>query len=184
VAAAVVAVAAPAPGRKPKPTRPEPEPEPEPVAAAEPEPEPAPAPKPKPVRPEPEPEPDPVAAAEPEPEPEPKPKPTREPKPADPREEVDGGGYYERKRPVEKTPLMIAGGVAILGAGGLYYWSSVARKNFDESGTTEDSEKFRQQTNSLVIASGAVLAIGAGVLTWGIILDDSGRPLPGLNIKF
>jgi len=155
VVAAAVVVAAEPTGRKPKP-KPEPEPEPEPVAEAEPEPE-------------------------PEPAPQAKPKPVHE---EDPREEVDGGGYYERKRPPEKTPLMIAGGVAILGAGGLYYWSSVTRKKFNESETIPDSEKFRQQTNTLVIASAAVIAVGAGVLTWGIILDDTGRPLPGIHIKF
>ncbi len=128
--------------------------------------------------------------AEPEPRPEREPKAEKEPKPEkerkakDPSKAKDDGGFYQRKRPKEKTPLMIIGGATMLGAGGLYYWSSVTRKGFDESETREDMDKFKRATNNLVIASGAVLAVGAGVLTWGIILDDTGRPLPGINIRF
>src|SRR5690606_3574948 len=112
------------------------------------------------------------------------PKPEKERKAKDPTKAKDDGSFYQRKRPKEKTPLMIVGGATILGAGGLYYWSSVSRKQFDESTTREDMDKYKALTNNLVIASGAALAVGAGVLTWGIILDDTGRPLPGLNIRF
>lgn len=123
-------------------------------------------------------------------------KPKKEPKePKEPKEEkekpaknptenVDDGGFYQRSRPPEKTPLIIAGGVTIAGSGVLYYMSSRARKKFDEAETKDDLDKYKGQTNRLVLSAGIVGAVGVGVLTWGIILDDTGRPLPGFNIRW
>lgn len=111
-------------------------------------------------------------------------KPAKEAKEKNPKSTVDTGGFYERKRPPEKTPLIIGGAVTVVGAGALYYFSSVTRKHFDDATTENDVNKYKTATNRLVISSGAVLAVGAGVLTWGIILDDSGRPLPGIHFQF
>jgi hypothetical protein len=104
--------------------------------------------------------------------------------PKGPRERVDTGDFYARKRPAEKTPLMIAGGVVMLGAGGVYAIAMGARKNFDESETRVDVDKYKAQTNRMVIISAAVLGVGAGTLTWGIMLDAGGTPVPGININF
>ena len=40
-----------------------------------------------------------------------------------------------------------------------------------------------QKTNRLVVASGAALAIGAGTMTWGIILEGT-TPIPGIHIRW
>lgn len=79
-----------------------------------------------------------------------------------------------RMRPAEKTPLLIGGVIGVLGAGGVYAASFAARSQFDQANTTEDLEKTRTMTNALVIASGGVLLLGAGVGYWGIILDGGG----------
>lgn len=77
----------------------------------------------------------------------------------------------QRLRPGEKTPLLIGGVLGVLGAGGVYAASFAARSEFDGASTTEDLERDRTLTNALVIASGGVLLVGAGVGYWGIILD-------------
>jgi len=79
---------------------------------------------------------------------------------------------------------MIAGGAVLLGAGGVYYIASIARGNFDDSETREDVDKYKAQTNRMVIISASVLAVGAGTLTWGIMLDAGGTPVPGIQINF
>ncbi|MES2641429.1 MAG: hypothetical protein V4850_18195 [Myxococcota bacterium] len=79
-----------------------------------------------------------------------------------------------RMRPAEKTPLLIGGVIGVLGAGGVYAASFAARSQFDQANTTEDLEKTRTMTNALVIASGGVLLLGAGIGYWGIILDGGG----------
>lgn len=80
----------------------------------------------------------------------------------------------ERLRPPEKTPLLIAGALGVVGAGGVYAASYFQRQAFDEAHTTEDLEQTRTLTNALVIASGGVLLIGAGVTYWGVVLDGGG----------
>jgi hypothetical protein len=77
----------------------------------------------------------------------------------------------ERLRPSEKTPLMIGGIVAVLGAGGVYAASFATRTQFEQATTFEDLERTRDLTNTLVLASGGVLAVGIGVSAWGIALD-------------
>lgn len=108
----------------------------------------------------------------------------KEPKTRPPPDTNVESGFYERKRPPEKTPLMIGGGAVLAGSGVVYFLATQSRSKFDDATTVNDVEKYQSQTNTLVIASAAVLAVGAGVLTWGIILDDGGRPLPGVNVRF
>lgn len=89
----------------------------------------------------------------------------------------------ERERPAAKTPLMVAGSAIIAAAGGVYYYSSVTRSRFSESTVQADIERHRQQTNQLVLLSGAVLTAGTGTLAWGIALDGS-TPLPTVHLRF
>lgn len=77
----------------------------------------------------------------------------------------------ERLRPPEKTPLLIAGTLGILGAGGVYAASYFARQEFDAANTTDELDQTRTTTNALVLASGGVLLVGVGVGYWGIVLD-------------
>ncbi|MDP2305930.1 MAG: hypothetical protein Q8P18_07860 [Pseudomonadota bacterium] len=79
-----------------------------------------------------------------------------------------------RLRPGEKTPLLIGGVLGVLGAGGVYAASFAVRSQFEQANTTEDLEKTRTMTNALVVASGGVLLLGAGIGYWGIILDGGG----------
>jgi hypothetical protein len=90
----------------------------------------------------------------------------------------------QRQRPWEKTPLMIGGGAIMAGAGGIYFASMQSRKAFDNGTSLDEIEKLQTQTNQLVLASAAVLAVGSGTLTWGVILGGSGAPLPALNFRF
>ena len=99
-------------------------------------------------------------------------------------ENVTDDGTYIPPRPKEKTPLIIAGSATIAAAGGLYAWSSASRNAFENADTVDQMEKLKATTNGLVIASFAMLGTGAGVLAWGIIVDDTGRPLPGVRIGF
>ncbi len=85
----------------------------------------------------------------------------------------------KRVRPKAKTPLMIAGGVAALGAGGLYGASFATRAKFDAASTEEEMLKYRSSTNALVIASGVTLALGLGVEYTAIILDGN----PGMMLR-
>ncbi len=77
----------------------------------------------------------------------------------------------DRVRPPEKTPILIAGVLGVLGAGGVYAASYAARSEFDQATTTEDLERTRDTTNMLVVTSGGVLLAGLGVTYWGIVLD-------------
>jgi hypothetical protein len=77
----------------------------------------------------------------------------------------------DRVRPPEKTPILIAGVLGVLGAGGVYAASYAARSEFDQATTTEDLERTRDATNMLVVTSGGVLLAGLGVTYWGIVLD-------------
>ena len=88
-----------------------------------------------------------------------------------------------RERPPEKTPLMIAGIATVLGSGGLYYAASLARGDFDDALTEEDVDEAARRTNQMVLASAAVLAVGAGSLSWGIIVYD-GAPMPMFRFRF
>ena len=93
-------------------------------------------------------------------------------------------GGRRAKRPWEKTPLLIGGGAILAGAGGIYFAATQSRKAFNEGKTLNEIEKLQGTTNQLVIASAATLGVGVGVLTWGVILDGSGSPLPAVNFRF
>ncbi len=128
-------------------------------------------------------------------------KPAKEPKPAKPPKggevtaakppkggpttmvDENGMTIVKRKRPWEKTPLLIGGAAVVVGGGAVYGLSFLTRQKFEEATTKADVELYSQRTNTYVIASLAVLGVGAGTLTWGAILSESG-PVAGLNFKF
>lgn len=96
-----------------------------------------------------------------------------------------GDNRIGRQRPPEKTPLIIAGGAVIAGAGVMYGLAITQRQKFDDiKDSEEDLRKAQQATNRLYLGSIAVLAAGAGTLTWGIILDGSGAPMPAIRGRF
>ena len=90
----------------------------------------------------------------------------------------------ERKRPGEKTPLMIGGAVIMAGAGGVYFMAAQARSAFDDATTGPEVTRLKGKTDSLVVASGIVLAVGTGALTWGVIVDAEGTPMPAVHFRF
>jgi hypothetical protein len=103
--------------------------------------------------------------------------------------EVLAGGYtsddvvmIERERPVAKTPLLVVGGAGLIAAGGVYAASYSARGSFDGATTEEDLAAARTLTNTLVLASGGVLLVGAGVGAWGMLLD--GGAGVGMTMEF
>ncbi len=96
---------------------------------------------------------------------------------------ASGVTIIERERPLAKTPLMVVGSAIIASAGGVYYYSSVTRRQFSDSTVRDDIERYRAMTNRLVLASGAVLAVGTGTLAWGVALEG-GAPIPAMTIRF
>lgn len=87
-------------------------------------------------------------------------------------EYTDSGAIkVERVRPAEKTPLMVIGAVAVLGAGGIYAASFVTHDQFEQSTTTQELLERQSLTNALVLTSGGVLLAGLGIGYWGIVLD-------------
>lgn len=84
----------------------------------------------------------------------------------------------ERVRPKEKTPLLLTGALGVLGGGGVYALAYGARQQFETATTTADLESKASLTNTLVLTSGAVAAVGLGVGYWGVILDGGS---PGLH---
>jgi hypothetical protein len=134
---------------------------------------------------EPKPDKEQVAKAPKEPKPE-KEKVAKAPKPAKkPKETVssDGSVQVGRKRPWEKTPLMIGGGVLMAAGGGIYMLAGQKRGEFDASNSLAEVDDLQGQINRLVILSAAVTAVGAGTLTWGVILDG-GAPMPAVQLRF
>jgi hypothetical protein len=83
----------------------------------------------------------------------------------------DGPVKLERLRPPEKTPLLVLGVAGIAGAGAIYATSYLTRQEFEGATTSEELDRYQATTNALVIASGGVLLVGAGIGYWGIILD-------------
>jgi len=130
-----------------------------------------------------------ASAKEPKPAKEAKPdkeKVAKAPKPAKPNKSSTsstGTVSASRKRPWEKTPLMIGGGVLMGVGGGIYYMAGQKRKAFDASNDVAEVDDLQGQVNRLVILSAAVTAVGAGTLTWGVILDG-GRPMPAVQFRF
>jgi hypothetical protein len=47
----------------------------------------------------------------------------------------------------------------------------------------DEADTLRRRTNNYVLASLSLFAVGAGVTTWGIIVDG-GRPMPTVNVRF
>ncbi|MCB9794187.1 MAG: hypothetical protein H6741_15840 [Alphaproteobacteria bacterium] len=99
------------------------------------------------------------------------------------------GGYttddvvlVSRTRPPAKTPLMVLGGATLLAAGGVYAATFPARDAFDSATNVNDLDAARDLTNTLVLASGGVLALGLGVGTWGLLLD--GDPTVGVTFTW
>lgn len=84
---------------------------------------------------------------------------------------ADGPVRLERLRPAEKTPLLVIGAAGIVGAGAIYATSYVARQEFETATTSAELDRYQATTNALVIASGGVLLVGAGIGYWGIILQ-------------
>jgi hypothetical protein len=125
---------------------------------------------------------EPVASAKlPKPVPEPK---VKTPKAAqampDPASQVEIG---RRKRPWEKTPLMISG-LAVSGlAGGVYLLHLQQLSKFNDLSESALLEQQQAKTNQLYVASLAILAVGTGTFTWGVIVDG-GAPSPALRIRF
>lgn len=126
-----------------------------------------------------------TAAAPAEPGKKPKDKPPKAPKagkppkaakaPKAPKPEAASSGFIE-VRPPEKTPLMIAGSALIAGAGGMFVGSVLSRQNFDSiEGSEADLQKAQKTTNRLYLGSFAVLAVGAGTLTWGLVLPGGSK---------
>ncbi len=84
----------------------------------------------------------------------------------------------QRVRPKEKTPLILTGALGVLGGGGVYALAYGARQQFEAGTTTDDLEAKASLTNTLVVTSGAVAAVGLGVGYWGVILEGGS---PGLH---
>lgn len=82
-----------------------------------------------------------------------------------------GAIVVDRVRPAEKTPLMVLGAAAIVGAGAVYGASFVTHDDFENAGTTDELFRTQSLTNALVVTSGGLLLAGLGVGYWGIVLD-------------
>lgn len=82
-----------------------------------------------------------------------------------------------RVRPRAKTPLLVTGAVGIVASGVLYGLSFPAHADFDAATTTDELLQAQTATNTLVIASGATLAVGMGIGIVGIQLDSAGGGL-------
>lgn len=88
-------------------------------------------------------------------------------------EEVIDGFHVRtvyRVRPPAKTPLMLAGGAGLLVGGGLYALSYKTHQDFAAATTTDDLLHYQSLTNSLVVASGAMVAVGVGVGYAGVMM--------------
>lgn len=83
----------------------------------------------------------------------------------------------KRVRPAAKTPLMVAGGVVALAGAGLYGATFATRDQFRNATTTADLERYQSLTNTLVLVSGATVAVGLGVEYAGIMLGAGGGGL-------
>jgi hypothetical protein len=81
-----------------------------------------------------------------------------------------------RVRPVAKTPLLVAGAAGIVASGVVYGLSFPAHDRFEAATTTDELLAAQSATNTLVIASGATLAVGLGLGVVGVQLDGH----PGL----
>lgn len=93
-------------------------------------------------------------------------------------------GLYVRERPPEKTPLIIGGATIIVGAGAMYGAAVLSRRKFDGIGDSEsDLRRAQLTTNRLYMGSIALLAVGVGTTTWGVILDGH-TAMPHMSVRF
>lgn len=82
-----------------------------------------------------------------------------------------------RSAPPEQVPLLVGGGTLIAGAVAMTFGSYLSQRNFTTiRGSETDLRKAQQGTNRLAVGAVAMAAVGAGALTYGIIIDDGGRP--------
>ena len=79
----------------------------------------------------------------------------------------------QRVRPAAKTPLMVTGAVAAVGAGAMYAATFATSARFDEATTTDDLNRYKTLTNALVIASGVTFAAGLGIEYAGFAMGAS-----------
>lgn len=91
-----------------------------------------------------------------------------------------------RTRPAEKTPLLIAGGTALLGAGALYGVAMLQERQFHPASmeeltfqTPDEVDAAGSTINALIMGAGGLAAVGLGIGYWGIIIDDG-----GLGVRF
>jgi len=95
-------------------------------------------------------------------------------------------GFVARQRPGEKTPLLIGGVVTMLGAAGIYGYTFKTSADFDACLTQACLKEKRDLTNQMILISAGVLALGAATLTWGVMVDSNGNPVPvpGVRVKW
>ena len=128
-----------------------------------------------------------VASADPVEEDEPK-REKKEKKEKEPREKKDRGSKnddisgagvisVERNRPPLQLPLLITGGLAVAAGGGLYALSFGAANDFEAATTEDDLLAARSQANTYVGLGAGLVAVGAGLGTWGMLLE--GTPMVG-----
>lgn len=79
----------------------------------------------------------------------------------------------ERVRPAAKTPLMVTGAVAAVGAGAMYAATFATATRFDEATTTDDLNRYKTLTNALIIASGVTFVAGLGIEYAGVAMGSS-----------
>lgn len=82
----------------------------------------------------------------------------------------------ERPRPPEKIPLIVAGVASVLGSGATYYLAMQANNDFSAATTTAALDDARAQSNQFVFLSAGLLAVGAGVGTWGVVVEGPAAP--------
>lgn len=76
----------------------------------------------------------------------------------------------KRERPPAQIPLILAGAVGLVAAGGAYGASFGTHASFDSATTTAGVENAASLTNALVIAAGGLAAGGVGVAVIGFSL--------------
>lgn len=85
----------------------------------------------------------------------------------------------ERQRPPEKTPLMIAGAVVLVGAGATYATAVVLEQQLhpDADGnlkyhTPDEVDAAASMVNGLILGAGGLAVAGVGLGYWGFSLDE------------
>lgn len=97
-----------------------------------------------------------------------------------------GAVLVDRSQPPEQIPLIVTGGSLLVASVGLTVGSFISKQNFN---TVRDSEtrlrRSQQTTNRLALGAVAAAALGAGSLTYGIVISEDGRPMGGrIRVRF